>query len=70
MGFMTSGGEDFYLRSEMMLDPLMLLCNKVLLKYKGIEEAPDIDNRTGQKECPCCCFVARSYISVKDSLQN
>ena len=54
----------------MMLDPLMLLCNKVLLKYKGIEEAPDIDNRTGQKECPCCYFVARSYISVKDSLQN
>ena len=48
---MTSGGEDFDLGSEMKLDHLKLLCNKVLLKSKGIEEASDIDIRRGQKEC-------------------
>ena len=42
---MTSGGEDFDLGSEMKLDHLKLLCNKVLLKYGGIEEASDIDIR-------------------------
>ena len=48
---MTSGGEDFNLGSEMRLDHLKLLCNKVLLKCKGIEEVSDIDIRRGQKEC-------------------
>ena len=34
----------------MRLDCSELLCNKVLLKYKEIEKASDIDIRRGQKE--------------------
>ena len=36
----------------MRLDCSELLCNKVLLKYKEIEKASDIDIRRGQKEYP------------------
>ena len=49
---MASGGEEFNLGLEMRLDCSELLCNKVLLKYKEIEKASDIDIRRGQKECP------------------
>ena len=52
LGVVTPGGEDFYPGPEMMLDPLKLLCNKVLLKYKGIEEAPDVGIRTGAERVP------------------
>ena len=48
---MASGGEEFNLL-EMRLDCSELLCNKVLLKYKEIVKASDIDIRRGQKECP------------------
>ena len=48
---MASGGE-FNLGPKMRLDCSELLCNKVLLKYKEIEKASDIDIRRGQKECP------------------
>ena len=47
---MASGGEEFNLL-EMRLDCSELLCNKVLLKYKEIVKASDIDIRRGQKEC-------------------
>ena len=43
-GFLASGGEEFNPGPEMRLDHSELLCNKVLLKYKGI--------RRGQKEYP------------------
>ena len=49
---MASGGEEFNLGLEMRLDCSELLCNKVLLKYKEIVKASDIDIRRGQKECP------------------
>ena len=39
---------------ERRLDHSKILCNKVLLKYKGIEEASDTDFRRGQNECPPC----------------
>ena len=34
-GFLASGGDEFNLGSETRLDHSELLCNKVLLKYKG-----------------------------------
>ena len=52
LGFVTFGGEDFDPGSETRLYLLKLLCNNVLLKYKGIEEASDIDIRREQIECP------------------
>ena len=51
LGFLASGAEEFTLGPEIRLDRSELLCNKVLLKYKG-EKASDIDIRRGQKECP------------------
>ena len=52
LGFSAPGGEDFNLGPEMRLDCSVLLCSKVLLKYKEIEKTSDIDIRRGQKECP------------------
>ena len=49
---MASGGEEFNLQPEMMLDHLELLCSKVLLKYNRDRKASDLDIRRGQKECP------------------
>ena len=44
--------KEFNLGPETRLDGSGLLCNRVLLKYKGIEKASDIGIRRGQKECP------------------
>ena len=38
-GFLAPGGEEFNLGPEMRLDHSELLCNKVLLKYKGGRES-------------------------------
>ena len=38
-GFVASGGEEFNLWPEVMLDHLELLCSKVLLKYKRDRES-------------------------------
>ena len=38
-GLLASGGEEFNPGLEMRLDCLELLCNKVLLKYKGDRES-------------------------------
>ena len=51
-GSLASRGEEFNPGPEMRLDCSELLCNKVLLKYKEIVKASDIDIRRGQKECP------------------
>ena len=50
-GFLASGGEEFNPGPETRLDCSELLCNKVLLKYKG-DTASDIGIRRGQKEYP------------------
>ena len=50
-GFLASGGEEFNLGPETRLDHSKLLCNKVVLKYKG-DRASDIGIRRGQKEYP------------------
>ena len=49
---MAPGGEEFNPGPETRLDCAELLCNKVLLKYKGDRESSDIDIRRGQKEYP------------------
>ena len=51
-GFLASGGEEFNPGPDTRLDLSELLCNKVLLKYKEIVKASDIDIRRGQKEYP------------------
>ena len=38
-GFLASGGKEFNLGPETRLDRSELLCNKVLLKYKGGRES-------------------------------
>ena len=38
-GFLASGGDEFNLGPETRLDRSELLCNKVLLKYKGDGES-------------------------------
>ena len=38
-GSLASGGEEFNLGPEMRLDHTELLCNKVLVKYKGDRES-------------------------------
>ena len=39
LGFLASGGEEFNPGPETRLDCSELLCNKVLLKYKGDRES-------------------------------
>ena len=48
---MAPRGEEFNPGPETRLDCSELLCNKVLLKYKG-DKASDIGIRRGQKEYP------------------
>ena len=73
---MASGGEEFNLGLEMRLDCSELLCNKVLLKYKEIVKASDIDIRRGQIECPLASvsngvtyFLIRYYNESKECLE-
>ena len=51
-GFLAPRGENFNPGPETRLDRSELLCNKVLLKYKGDRETSDIGIRRGQKEYP------------------
>ena len=54
-GFLAPGGEEFNPGPETRLDCSELLCNKVLLKYKGDrEKASDIGIRRGHKKYPFC----------------
>ena len=39
LGFLASGGDELNLGPETRLDRSELLCNKVLLKYKGDRES-------------------------------
>ena len=39
LGFLAPGGEEFNPGPEMRLDRSELLCNKVVLKYKGDRES-------------------------------
>ena len=68
MGFLASG-EGFNLGPEMRLDCSVLLCSKILLKYKEIEETSDIEIRRGQKECPLAS-VSNGVIYLLTSYYN
>ena len=74
-GFLASGEEEFNLGPETRLDRSELLCNKVLLKYKG-EKASDIGIRRGQKEYPLASvsngiiyFLISYYSESKECLE-
>ena len=51
-GFLASGGDEFNPRPETRLDCSELLCNKVLLKYKGDRESFWHRYQKGAKEYP------------------
>ena len=51
-GFLASGGDEFNPGPETRLDCLELLCNKVLLKYKGDRESFWHRHQKGAKEYP------------------
>ena len=51
-GFLASGGDEFNPGPETRLDRSELLCNKVLLKYKGDRESFWHGHQKGAKEYP------------------
>ena len=51
LGFLAPG-EEFNPRPEKRLDYSELLCNKILLKYKGDRESFSYRHQRGQKEYP------------------
>ena len=53
-GFLASGGEEFNLGPETRLDCSELLCNKVLLKYKGDRESFWHRHQKGAERVPPC----------------
>ena len=53
-GFLASGGEEFNLGPETKLDHSELLCNKVLLKYKGDRESFWHRHQKGAERVPPC----------------
>ena len=69
LGFLASGGEEFYLGPVTRLDCSELLCNKVLLKYKR-EKASDIDTRRGAEKVPPCQSLAGCYIATSSLLEK
>ena len=55
-GFMTSGGEDFHLGSEMRLHYGAFRVAKFHYSIIEIGKASDTDDRRGQKECLLASF--------------
>ena len=53
-GFLASGGDEFKLGPETRLDRSELLCNKVLLKYKGDRESFWHRHQKGAERVPPC----------------
>ena len=53
-GFLASGGEEFNLGPETRLDRSELLCNKVLLKYKGDRESFWRRHQKRAERVPAC----------------
>ena len=54
LGFLAAGGEEFNLGPETRLDRSELLCNKVLLKYKGDKESFWHRHQKGAERVPPC----------------
>ena len=53
-GFLASRGEEFNLGPKTRLDRSELLCNKVLLKYKGDRESFFHRHQKGAERVPPC----------------
>ena len=53
-GFLAPGGEEFNPGPETRLDRSELLCNKVLLKYKGDRESFWHRHQKGAERVPTC----------------
>ena len=53
-GFLASRGEEFNPEPEMRLNSSELLCNKVLLKYKGDRESFWHRHQKGAERVPPC----------------
>ena len=65
-GFLASGGEEFNLGSVMRLDGSEVLCNKVLLKYKGDRENFwHRHQRRSRKSAPLLIFAAAAAKSLQ-----
>ena len=60
--FLASRGEEFNLEPEMRLDRSELLCDKVLLKYKGDRESFWHRHQKGAERVPPCLSSAGCYI--------
>ena len=54
LGFLAPGGEEFNPGPEMRLDRSELLCNKVLLEYKGDRESFQCRHQKGAERVPAC----------------
>ena len=60
-GFLAPGGEEFNPGPKTRLDHSELLCNKVLLKYKGDRESFWHRHQMGEKEYPLLVFSWMLY---------
>ena len=54
LGFLATGGEEFNLGPETRLDRSELLCDKILLKYKGDRESFWHRHQKGVERVPTC----------------
>ena len=61
LGFLASGGEEFNLGPETRLDHSELLCNKVLLKYKGDRESFWQTSEEGRKSTHLLVLAMELY---------
>ena len=61
LGFLASGGDEINPGPEMRLDRWEILCNKVLLKYKGDRESFWHRHQKGAKEYPLLVFSCMLY---------
>ena len=70
LGFLASRGEEFNPGPEASLDHSELLCNKVLLKYKGDRESFWCRHQKGAERVPPCwssagCYIVTQFSSVQ-----
>ena len=65
-GFLASKGEEFHPGPETRLDHSELLCNKVLLKYKGDKESFWHRHQKRAERVPSCSSSAGWYLVTKE----
>ena len=65
LGFLASGGGEFNLGPETRLDRSELLCNKVLLKYKGDRESFWHRHQKWGERVPACLVLAMELYTLQ-----